>query len=72
MIIKIIDLLCSVTLVFSIYICGTKPRLGWFIYFINAFFYCFLMFYKGLIGMGISGIILGIIGLRNYIKAKND
>jgi hypothetical protein len=69
-IIKIIDFLCSLTLVISIYICGIKPRIGWFIYFINAFFYCFLMFNKGLFWMGISGIILGIIGLKNFIKAK--
>jgi len=68
-IIKLIDILCSITLIVSIYICGIKPRLGWGIYFINAFFYCFLMFYKGLTFMGISGIILGIIGLRNYLKA---
>jgi hypothetical protein len=70
MIINIIDFLCSLTLVVSIYICGTRPRLGWFIYFINAFFYCFLMFYKGLLWMGISGIILGIIGLRNFRRTK--
>lgn len=68
--IKYIDILCSITLIISIYICGSKPRLGWGIYFINAFLYCFLMFYKGLVFMGISGIVLGIIGLKNYINAK--
>lgn len=70
MIIKILDFLSSITLIVSIFICGTKPKIGWFIYFINAFFYCFLMFYKGLIFMGIGGIVLGIIGFRNFMRIK--
>jgi membrane-bound ClpP family serine protease len=70
MIIKIIEIIAVVTLILSIYLCGIKPRLGWLIYIINALFYTFLMFYKGLIFMGISGIILGIIGIINFRKAK--
>ncbi len=70
MIIKIIDFLCSITLIISMYLCGTKPKIGWLIYIINAGFYSFLMFYKGLIFMGITGIILGIIGIRNYKRSK--
>jgi len=67
MLIKIIDFLCSLTLIISMYLCGTKPKLGWGIYIINAFFYTFLMWNKGLLFMTITGIILGIIGVKNYI-----
>ena len=70
--IKLIDFLCSITLIISMYLCGIKPKIGWFIYIINAFFYSFLMFYKSLFFMGITGIILGIIGVKNYLRARNE
>ena len=68
--IKFLDFLCGFTLIVSIYICGTKPKLGWFIYIFNAFIYTFLMFYKGLLFMGITGIVLGIIGIRNFWRNR--
>jgi hypothetical protein len=30
------------------------------------------MFYKGLFWMGISGIVLGFIGVKNFKGAKNE
>lgn len=70
MFIKIIDFACSITLIISMYLCGTNPKIGWLIYIINAIFYSFLMFYKGLFFMGVTGIILGIIGIKNYKRIK--
>jgi len=70
MFINLIEIFCVITLILSIHFCESNPRRGWCIYIINSIFYAFLMFYKGLIFMGISGIILGLIGIKNFIKAK--
>jgi len=68
--IKILDIICSCVLIISIYLCGAKPKIGWLIYIGNSILYCFLMFYKRLIFMGIAGIILGLIGVKNYLREK--
>ncbi len=71
MIIKLLDIFSAVTLILAIYLCGTKPKIGWIIYIINAFFYSYLMWYNHLIFMMIAGIILGLIGFKNYLLIKH-
>jgi len=68
--IKILEIICSIGLLVSTYFCGHKPKVGWFMFFVTNILYAYIMFYKGLIFIGITGIILCIISFRNFVRIK--
>ncbi len=65
-IIPILDFICSGILVLAVYLCGTKPKIGWLIYWVNSILYIFLMVHKELNFLAIAGIILLLIGIKNW------
>ena len=70
--IGLLDIITSLLLIVSMYLCVKKPQIGWFLYTVDCVLYFALMLVNQLYAMSIVAIFLFFIGISNYRKVRKQ